>query len=530
MQVFSKNNRQSHKLGLSHGRNYNGTYVNTTNSVNDKSVIKQLRSQGHLSQLQSKFKGKWLSFMMMAVFATTSVMPLQMAHAANMTTAVTDFSDLVSEVTQGVARVNVTKKPSNNELQKRILSEFFRRGFGDRAIIPREQLEPSVEHAYGTAFFVTKDGYMLTNHHVIEDADRITVTLNDRRELDAVVVGSDERSDVAVLKVTGKNFPALPIGASKALRVGEPVLAIGSPFGFDYSASAGIVSAKSRNFSRENTVPFIQTDVALNPGNSGGPLFNRKGEVIGINSRIFSGTGGYMGLSFSIPIDNAMDIYEQLKESGEVMRAYMGVHLQDIDRNLAEAYKLAKPTGVLLTQVAPNSPASQAGLKSGDIVLKYNQKKIADADAFINSINEAHPDDKFTLLIQRNGKQKTVKGILIELPDDKDTEAKTSKAKRVYLGLKLRALFDSEETILKNMDNLNYEGGVLITAVNPTGLAARSGLQKGDVITSIDQKTVKDIKSFVKAIEDLPESGVVVVNIIRRGVPTVVGMRLEKAE
>ncbi len=173
------------------------------------------------------------------------------------------------------------------------------------------------------------------------------------------MVGSDERSDVAVLKVSGNQFPALPIGDSNALKVGEPVLAIGSPFGFDYSASAGIVSAKSRSFSRDTSVPFIQTDVALNPGNSGGPLFNQRGEVIGINSRIFSGTGGYMGLSFSIPIDAAMDIYEQLKTDGEVVRAYLGIYPQDIDRNLAEAYNLDRPQGALLTRVSPDSPAQK---------------------------------------------------------------------------------------------------------------------------------------------------------------------------
>ncbi|MGM8899633.1 trypsin-like peptidase domain-containing protein, partial [Psychrobacter sp. 1Y4] len=247
-----------------------------------------------------------------------SVMTVSSAQAAVITT---DFSDLVQQVTPGVARVNVTKTVSEAELAKAQTADLLRKFFGDRVRIPEQAVIPAIEHAYGTAFFVTSNGYMLTNHHVVEGADNITVTLNDRTELDATLIGSDERSDVAVLKVSGRQFPALPIGDSNLIKVGEPVLAIGSPFGFDYSASAGIVSAKSRSFSRETSVPFIQTDVALNPGNSGGPLFNQRGEVIGINSRIFSGTGGYMGLSFSIPIDAAIDIYEQLKSNGEVARA-----------------------------------------------------------------------------------------------------------------------------------------------------------------------------------------------------------------
>lgn len=337
-----------------------------------------------------------------AMVTGITVTTMTHAHAA-VTTA--DFSGLVQQVTPAVARVNVTKTVSEAELAKAQTAELLRQFFGDRLRIPDQAVTPAIEHAYGTAFFITSDGYMLTNHHVVEGADKITVTLNDRTELDATLIGSDERSDVAVLKVKGSQFPALPIGDSNALKVGEPVLAIGSPFGFDYSASAGIVSAKSRSFSRETSVPFIQTDVALNPGNSGGPLFNQRGEVIGINSRIFSGTGGYMGLSFSIPIDAAMDIYEQLKKDGEVVRAYLGIYPQDIDRNLAEAYNLSRPQGALLTRVSPDSPAQKAGLKAGDIILQYNDVQIMRASDLLNLLNRAKPSDAFRAQIQRNGKQ-----------------------------------------------------------------------------------------------------------------------------
>ena len=367
---------------------------------------------------------------------------------------------------------------------------------------------------------------MLTNHHVVEGADKITVTLNDRTELDVTLVGSDERSDVAVLKVKGNNFPALPIGNSNLLKVGEPVLAIGSPFGFDYSASAGIVSAKSRSFSRETSVPFIQTDVALNPGNSGGPLFNQRGEVIGINSRIFSGTGGYMGLSFSIPIDAAMDIYQQLKTSGSVTRAYMGIYPQDIDRNLAEVYKLSRPQGALLTRVAPNSPAQKAGLKSGDIILQYNEVKINEASDLLNLINRARPNDAFRVQLQRDGKPLMVNGNLSAAPSDVPADGGNQMANEVRLGLRLRNLTPEEKAEISKNSKTGV-AGVLVTAVDPTGLAARSGLMTGDIITNLHQKKITKVTDFSSAIASLPKKGVVTIEIMRQGIPAIIGLRIE---
>ncbi|WP_199506910.1 MULTISPECIES: Do family serine endopeptidase [unclassified Psychrobacter] len=449
---------------------------------------------------------------------TGGSLTLQTAHAAVQTA---DFSDLVQQVTPGVARVNVTKTVSADELVQAQTAELLRQFFGDRVQIP-EQQTPAIEHAYGTGFFVTSDGYMLTNHHVIEGADKITVTLNDRTELDAKLIGSDERSDVAVLKIDGRLFPALPIGDSNQLKVGEPVLAIGSPFGFDYSASSGIVSAKSRSFSRETSVPFIQTDVALNPGNSGGPLFNQSGEVIGINSRIFSGTGGYMGLSFSIPIDAAMDIYEQLKDNGKVARAYMGVYPQDIDRNLAEAYKLERPQGALLTRVSPDSPAQKAGLKAGDIILSYNDQTIMRASDLLNLLNRARPNDRFSAVVQRNGKSMTVRGTLSDAPNDVQAKGK-QQDNEIRLGLRLRNLTREELADIAKDD----QTGVLITAVDPTGLAARSGLQAGDVITALHQQPIESVADVSDAISSLPKTGVVTIEVIRQGIPAIIGLRIE---
>ncbi len=468
----------------------------------------------------------WLTRSALTVaIATTMVTGISIVTATSVHGAVTtaDFSDLVQQVTPGVARVNVTKTVSEQELAKAQTAELLRKFFGDRIDIPEQAATPAIEHAYGTGFFVTADGYMLTNHHVIEGADKITVTLNDRTELDVTLIGSDERSDVAVLKVVGTQFPALPIGDSTSLRVGEPVLAIGSPFGFDYSASAGIVSAKSRSFSRETSVPFIQTDVALNPGNSGGPLFNQRGEVIGINSRIFSGTGGYMGLSFSIPIDAAMDIYEQLKSNGEVSRAYLGIYPQDIDRNLAEVYNLARPQGALLTRISPDSPAQKAGLKTGDIILEYNDIKIMRAADLLNLINRARPDDGFEAQVQRDGKALLINGKLSNAPSDVQAEGSAQHENEVRLGLRLRNLTTDEQSELGTDDKM----GVLVTATDPTGLAARSGISAGDVITNLHQNQIANVTDFNKAISSLPKKGVVTIEVIRQGIPAIIGLRIE---
>jgi serine protease Do len=461
--------------------------------------------------------------LLLAMTSTAMVLPVTAMTSAQAAVTTADFSELVQQVTPGVARVNVTKTVSEAELAKAQTAELLRQFFGDRLRLPEQSTAPAVEHAYGTAFFVTADGYMLTNHHVVVGADNVTVTLNDRTELDAEIIGSDERSDVAVLKVKGANFPALPIGDSNVLKVGEPVLAIGSPFGFDYSASAGIVSAKSRNFSRETSVPFIQTDVALNPGNSGGPLFNQRGEVIGINSRIFSGTGGYMGLSFSIPIDAAMDIYEQLKNNGEVTRAYLGIYPQDIDRNLAEAYQLARPQGALLTRVTPDSPAQKAGLKQGDVILQYNGKTIQQADDLLNLINRAKPGDSFIAVVQRAGKPLEITGKLTVAPTDVQAQGRDKQDNEIRLGLRLRNLTPDE------LKELAKDGkvGVLITSVDPTGLAARSGLQAGDAITNLHQKSIGNVSDFSDALSSLPKQGVVTIEIIRQGIPAIIGLRIE---
>ncbi|QXW26957.1 Do family serine endopeptidase [Acinetobacter johnsonii] len=449
-----------------------------------------------------------------AVFTAAAVQ----AHAA----APVDFSNLVEQVSPAVVSVNVVKKLSQEELLQQQVPEILKRFFGNQVIIPQQQV-PQEKTAYGSAFFISKDGYLLTNHHVVEDATKVTIVLNDRREIDAKVVGSDERTDVALLKVTGSGFPELRTGNVGQLKVGEPVLAIGSPFGFDYSASAGIVSAKMRNMMGETSVPFIQTDVALNPGNSGGPLFNQRGEVVGVNSRIFSGTGGYMGLSFSIPIDVAMDVADQLKKHGKVTRAYLGVSLQDIDRNLAESYKLAKPEGSLITQVAPSSPAAKAGFKSGDVILKFNGTPISRTSELLNYLNRAVPNQSIQLEVLRDDSRRNISATLDTAPDDTPAkaDAEQQQSKGPILGVSIRDLNAAE---LKQLDT---KGGVLIQDVRRGGIASQARILPGDVVTQINNKAIGNTRDFIAAVSDLKKNTVARVTIIREGQRAIVGMRIE---
>ena len=456
--------------------------------------------------------------MQKGMFAVAFTMAAQVNASAPV-----DFSNLVEQVSPGVVSVNVVKKMSQEELLQQQVPEILKRFFGNQIIIP-EQQAPREKTAFGSAFFISKDGYLLTNHHVVEDASEVTIVLNDRREIDAKVVGSDARTDVALLKVSGSNFPSLATGNIDQLKVGQPVLAIGSPFGFDYSASAGIVSAKSRNMLGETSVPFIQTDVALNPGNSGGPLFNQQGQVVGVNSRIFSGTGGYMGLSFSIPIDVAMDVADQLKKNGKVTRSYLGVMLQDIDRNLAEAYKLSKPEGSLITQVAPNSPASKAGMRAGDVILKFNGTPISRTSDLLNYLNRTLPNQSINLEVLRDDKPRVISATLTTSPDDtpaKSTGALTTKAQKgPILGISIRGLSPAE------LERLNVKGGVYVQDVVRGGLAAQSRIQAGDVITQINGKQISGANDFVESVSNLKNNTVARVAIVRQDQNAILGLRI----
>lgn len=436
-----------------------------------------------------------------------------------------DFSNLVEQVSPAVVSVKVVKKMSQEELLQEQIPEILRRFFGNQVVIPQQQA-PQEKVSSGSAFFISKDGYLLTNHHVVDNASKVTIILNDRRELDAQVVGSDARTDVALLKVSGSNFPELHAGNVDQLKVGQPVLAIGSPFGFDYSASAGIVSAKMRNMQGESTVPFIQTDVALNPGNSGGPLFNQRGEVVGVNSRIFSGTGGYMGLSFSIPIDVAIDVADQLKKNGKVTRAYLGVGLQEIDRTLAEAYKLPKPEGSLITQVNPNSPAANAGLKAGDVILKLNGINIPNTVQLFSYLNRAVPGQTLNFEILRDDKRQNISATLATAPDDTPATAtgKNTQTQGPNIGVTIRDLSAEEHAQLQS------KGGVLLQEVRRGGVAANAGLISGDVVLQVNNTEIANAAQFAQVVKSLKIGSVARIAIIRQGTHAILGMRMTESK
>ncbi len=365
----------------------------------------------------------------------------------------------------------------------------------------------------GSGFIFSSDGYILTNFHVVDGADEVIVRTADRREYKANIVGKDKRSDVALLKIEANNLPTVKLGTAKDVKVGEWVLAIGSPFGFDHSATAGIVSAKGRSLPSENYVPFIQTDVAINPGNSGGPLFDLDGEVIGVNSQIYSRTGGFMGLSFAIPIDVAMDVAQQLRTKGRVTRGWLGVLIQDVTRDLAETFGMPQPRGALVAQVLPGSPAERAGIRPGDVVLSYNGKELPTSGSLPPLVGGSPIDQPATLEILRQGKTEQVQVKIGELPEDEAMplgarEKPGEKPDR--LGVTVRELSAEQR---KSLDLA--KDGVLVEEV-AAGAARDAGVRAGDVILMLNNQPVKGVEQFRELVKELPAGRSVAV-LLQRG-------------
>ncbi len=377
----------------------------------------------------------------------------------------------------------------------------------------------------GSGFVIDKSGYVLTNHHVVKDADEIIVKFSDRRELLAKLIGSDARTDVALLKVEAADLPVVSIGDPSKLQVGEWVLAIGSPFGFEQSVTAGIVSAKGRSLPGGNYVPFIQTDVAINPGNSGGPLFNMDGKVVGINSQIYSRTGGFMGLSFAIPMDVVMNVVEQIKTNGKAAHGWLGVQIQDVTRELAESFGMKKPQGALVSKVIPDSPAEKAQLQIGDIITEFNGQSIEKSGDLPPMVGMTPIKDKATLKIIRQGDEKTINFNIGLLPEqvDKLAGSKTEKAKSTNrLGLSVTDL-TAEERQLTQVS----KGGVLVQNI-AKGAAKSAGVQLGDVILRIDNQLVHDVAGFEKIVKSLPVGKSVAALIQRRGNPAFLALKIDK--
>ncbi|MDI9246124.1 DegQ family serine endoprotease [Marinobacter sp. CHS3-4] len=450
-------------------------------------------------------------------------MAAQTASARNLP----DFTELVEDNSDAVVNISTSteRKAAGahgspfNERQFEQLPEFFQdffRGpqspFGGGG--PGRQ-EP--RQSMGSGFIVSRDGYVLTNNHVVEGADEIIVRLNDRRELPARLVGTDPRSDMAVLKIEdGDDLPVVKIGRSKDLKVGEWVLAIGSPFGFDYTVTAGIVSALGRSLPSENYVPFIQTDVAINPGNSGGPLFNLDGEVIGINSQIYTRSGGFMGVSFAIPIDDAMNVFRQLRDDGSVSRGWLGVLIQEVNRDLAESFGLERPRGALVAEVMSDSPAQEAGLQAGDIVLAYDGDEVELSSDLPPMVGRTPVGETASLRVMRGGDVISVDVEIGRLPEEGQARARApangnSDPSSAPLGLTIEPL----PAELADSWNLS-SGGVLVT--NVAGGAARdAGIRPDDVITEINRRKVSSVEDFREAVDSLPDGNAVSVRVVRQG-------------
>jgi serine protease Do len=369
--------------------------------------------------------------------------------------------------------------------------DYFKRFFED---MPGELPPGRPQASVGSGFIISADGYLLTNAHVVADTDSIAVGLSDRRELTAKVIGTDPRSDLALLKVEAENLPVVNIGDSSQLKVGQWVLAIGSPFGFESTATQGIISALGRSLPSDNYVPFIQTDAAVNPGNSGGPLFNLAGEVIGINSQIYSRTGGYQGVSFAIPINVAMEVVEQLKTYGKVSRGWLGVLIQEVTAELAQSFGLSKPQGALVGQVLDGSPAQAAGIEAGDIIVAFNDQPITRFSDLPPLVGRIRPGDSATVKLIRGGQETTLSVAIKELPDNLETQAAVEKPAANRLGVVVAELNDEQR---------KAGAGVLVKEVKE-GAAADAGIRAGDVITRLGNQEITAVGQFEEAVKALP--------------------------
>lgn len=427
---------------------------------------------------------------------------------------VMDVADLVEKQGPAVVNISTTKLvkrgPEGLPFGDPGMQEFFRRFFPGMPPGAQGGPGPMQEiptRGEGSGFIVSNDGYILTNAHVVKGADEVVVKLIDKRTFTAKVVGADTRTDVAVIKITATNLPAVKLGDPTKLRVGEAVAAIGSPFGFENSVTAGIVSAKGRSLPSETYVPFIQTDVPINPGNSGGPLFNMKGEVVGINSQIYSRSGGYMGVSFAIPIDVAMEVAKQLESGVKISRGWLGVVIQEVTADLADSFGLDRPRGALVSQVQSDSPAQKAGLRPADVILEFNGKAVEDSNDLPRMVGMAKPGTKIPLQIWRKGKLQQLSVVLGELPAENQQVGNSGKA-TLRGGLALSELGADQRRAL----DLDY--GVLVA--DATGEAARAGIRTGDIILAVNNTRIASVEDYRKAIAAVPDGKSAAI-LVRRG-------------
>ena len=436
-----------------------------------------------------------------------------------------EFTSLVKKTSPTVVNISAERVRVNrnfrqndqlyDQLPEEEIPEFFRRFFRE---IPETRLPNPAPPSMGSGFIISSDGYILTNNHVVDNADEIIVALSDRRELLAEVVGKDELSDLALLKIDAEDLPTVEIGSSADLQVGEWVVAIGSPFGFEHSVTAGIVSAKGRSLpgmNNENYVPYIQSDVAINPGNSGGPLFDMEGRVVGINSQILTRSGGFLGLSFSIPVDVAMEVVQQLKEKGSVSRGYLGVLIQGVNRDLAESFGMDRPQGALINAISPDGPAANSGLQVGDVIIEFNGQPIDLFQDLPQVVGRTQAESEADLVVYRDGKKVTLTMKIGALPGREDRQRLRSggseKTSWNRLGIQVVDLDDSARSEQGNE-------GVLVQRITE-GPAMEAGILPGDVITILNRKAVHDREQFTDLVKDLPANVSIPVLIVRDGMP-----------
>jgi serine protease Do len=435
-------------------------------------------------------------------------------------TSLPDFTSLVTDASPAVVNITAIRKaPDSLENNQEEVPEMLRRFFRDY------QQRGTPRPATGSGFLISSDGYVLTNHHVVQGASEIIVALSDRREREAELIGADPVSDLALLKIDAVDLPVVSIGSSESLKVGEWVMAIGSPFGFELSVTAGIVSAKGRSLPDDlgNYVPFIQTDVAINPGNSGGPLFNLDGKVVGINSQIFTRSGGFMGLSFAIPIDVAMEVVAQLKDKGSVSRGWLGVQIQRVDRDLAESFGLDRAAGALVTRVFADSPAAAAGVREGDIIVEFGGRGIDLSSDLPHVVGRFKAGSETHLMVERAGESVKLAVKVGELDAD-DTSLASTDARagptRNRVGLEVRAMSAEEKVAL------DAAQGVLVIKVGE-GPGALANLNVGDVITTINSQWVDSVTEFNTVMATLPVGVALPVRIIRSKQPQFIAIKID---
>lgn len=446
--------------------------------------------------------------------------------ASALTKELPDFTDLAEKQGAAVVNISTTQIMRNEQILPNVpegdpFYDFFRR-FAPQ--MPREQESQSL----GSGFIISADGYIMTNAHVVDHADKITVRLTDKREFRAKVIGADKRTDVALLKIEASGLPKVNVGDPNKLKVGEWVVAIGSPFGFDSSVTAGIVSAKGRSLPQDNYVPFIQTDVAINPGSSGGPLFNMNEEVVGINSQIYTRSGGSMGLSFAIPIDVAMQVSDQLRTSGKVTRGRIGVTIQELTQELAESFGLSKPNGALISSVEKNAPADKAGIEASDVILKFDGKAVNSSSDLPRMVAAIKPGIKVVVELWRKGEAKKVTVEVAELPEDGMLARASKKKQDDDVGETVSRLGIAVSELTKEQQQeLQINGGLLVE--DAKGSAARAaGLHQGDVLLAIGNAPIRSLAQFNEFIKRVPKGRNVALLVRRDDNASYVAIKLDE--